>query len=103
MTIRISPTPWRYVPEHKLVEDANKRVVMYVSAPIGPGDSIEQIIALPERADMHGRLAAAAPDLEAALRELMSAVIRRLPPAYKNALEPELTGAHSALCKAKKG
>ena len=91
MIIRISPTPWRYVPEHKLVEDAKRGVVMYGLAE-----------------PTHGRLAAAAPDLEAALRELVARIDALNPPdmpydQWIDGLEPELTGARSALRKAKEG
>lgn len=87
----ISPPPWQFIEiDDCIVDDSKRRVA---STPF--------IVADPARCKANGHLIAAAPDLEAALRELIESIDADLFEDDASALEPQLTGARAALRKAK--
>lgn len=80
----MSTFPWRYYPARSIVRDAKQSPVAL----------------LLDGHDEHGPLIAAAPDLEAALRELLDLIVQILG-SDLDPNEPEIVGARSALAKAR--
>jgi len=83
----ISPPPWTFKDEHGTIYDALGDMPILYCASKTKGLT----------ADGDGALAAAAPDLQAALRELLARIDASRP--WYGVLEPELTGARAALAK----
>ena len=84
----ISPPPWRFERENRLIYDASKNVPIFRAVWI-------------READANGALVVAAPDLQAALRELVARIDTLLAGAVlaEIDLEPELTAARAALAR----
>jgi len=88
---KISPPPWTFDPEYGAIYDRRQDFpIMYLAARLQ--DNHERMLYM-------GALAAAAPDLQAALRELVVAIDDRLIGYELEKLEPELTGARAALAR----
>jgi len=89
---KISPPPWTFDPGNHVIYDRRHRY---------PIITLQECLWWRE----NGVLAAAAPDLQAALQELVARIDETFDPALagnlpiRKLLEPELTGARAALAR----